>query len=365
MEGLDESGNIAAARLGAQRMVRSEFSSPAEVVGWMGAVQSQDYRGARWALGLRTDGATDARVHHLFDEGAIVRTHVLRPTWHFVLPRDVRWLLELTGPRVLSGLAGRHRQLEIDAEVSSRARQAFEEALAGGSSLTRAELGKVLSAANIPPESQRLPHLLLVAELEGGLVSGPMKGKQHTWALLEERVPDAPRLDREEALRELALRYFLSHGPAQAQDMAWWSGLNVTEIRRGIEIAGRELEQRAIDGKEYWFDPELDWDAGATNAVNLLPNFDECTVGYRDRSALFHADYPFRPELFAFSSILSNTVTAGGQLRGAWRRVEVRGGTNVEVRPLAALPAPERAGVERACERFAAFLERPVELIWQ
>jgi hypothetical protein len=156
--------DIAARRLHAQRLTGEPFASVVEAVRWLGAVQSQDYAGAKWALGQRTAGALERDVDRLFDEGAILRTHVLRPTWHFVLPDDIRWQLELTGPRIGLGLAARYRQLEIDEDVAARACEALAAALAGGRYLTRPELGEVLRAAGISPEGQRLPHLLMRAE---------------------------------------------------------------------------------------------------------------------------------------------------------------------------------------------------------
>ncbi len=356
--------SIAGARLRAQRLTGQPFDDAIEAVRRMGAMQSQDYSGAKWALAQRLDAVTEAAIDRLYDQGTILRTHVLRPTWHFVLPEDIRWLLELTGPRVFSGVGGRWRRLEIDREVIARARAAWQAALAGGRSMTRPELGGVLAAAGISPEGQRLPHLAMALELEGFLASGPRRGKQLTWALLEERAPAARSMEPQEALRELARRYFSSHGPAQLQDFAWWTGLTLADARRGAGLAGADLASRSIGGKEYWHDPELDWRSAIKGAVHLLPNFDEYTVGYRDRSALLHADYPFRPELFAFSSILSNIVTAGGELRGAWRKIVTPKGVRLEVSPLAPLSPAVRAGVEQAGRRFGRFLERPVELAW-
>jgi hypothetical protein len=356
--------SITGARLRAQRLAGKPFDDPIEVVRRMGAVQSQDYPAAKWALAQRLDGVTDAALDRLYDQGAILRTHVMRPTWHFVLPEDIRWLLELTGRRVLSGVAGRWRRLEIDREVIAGARAAWHAALAGGRSMTRPELGGALSAAGISPEGQRLPHLAMALELEGFLASGPRRGKQLTWALLEERAPASRSRQPESAVRELARRYFRSHGPAQIQDFAWWSGLTLAEARKGIMLAGAGLASRSISGQDYWYDPELEWRSVGKSAVHLLPNFDEYTVGYRDRSAMLHADYPFRPELFAFSSILSNVVIAGGELRGAWRKIATAKGVRVEISSLAPLSPSVRSSVEEAGRRFGRFLGRPVELAW-
>jgi hypothetical protein len=332
------------------------------VVRWLGAVQSQDYPGARWALGQRARGATEAELDRLFDQGAILRTHAMRPTWHFVLPEDIRWLLELTGPRVRDGLAGRYRQLEIDDRLVARAGAAFTGALADGRHLTRPELGEVLRATGISPDGQRLPHLLMGAELDRVITSGPRRGKQHTYALLEERAPKARALDRAEAVAELTRRYFQSHGPAQVQDFVWWSGLTTADARSGIALAGAALDHQVIDGKDYWFDAEAGPAREAAGAAHLLPNFDEYIVAYRDRAAVVHPDRPIEPVLFSFGSILSNVVTVEGRVRGAWRRTVARGAARVEVRLLDRLAPAEAAAVEEAAGRLGRFLERPVEL---
>ncbi len=360
---------IATRRLRAQRLLGDPFPSPVDAVRWLGAVQSQDYGGAKWALAQRTAGATDATLDRLIDEGAILRTHLMRPTWHFVLPEDIRWLLELTSTRLLGGLAGRYRQLELDARTRARAVELFSAALSGGRFLTRAQLGDVLRAGGISPEGQRLPHLLGIAEVEGVIVSGPRRGKQFTYALLDERAPAAGRLERDEALAELTRRYFRSHGPAQIRDLGWWSGLTATDIKRGLAAVGTDLEHQAIDGKDYWFDPRCAADRKPPLTAHLLPNFDEFTVAYRDRDAVIHPDLRFDPSFFAYyreaapqGGILSNVVTIGGLVRGSWRRRLASKVVEVEVRLLAPLDAAEMAGVERAAQRLGRFLERPADL---
>jgi winged helix DNA-binding protein len=312
--------DLAARRLHSQRLAGTPCTSPVDVVSWLTAVQSQDYGGAKWGIAQRTVDITEAEIDQLFDEGAILRTHVLRPTWHFVLPDDIRWLLELTGPRVRAGLASRYRQLEIDDDLIARAYAAFAEALSGGRSLTRPEMGDVLRVSGIVTEGQRLPHLLMAAELDGLIISGPRRGKQHTFALLAERAPNAGSLPREEALAELTRRYFTSHGPAQLQDFAWWSGLSLTDIRTGIALAGDRLAHEVVDGKDYWFDAEAGIEADGIGPAHLLPNFDEYTVSYRDRAAAIDPDLPFNPALFSYGNILSNVVTLGGRVAPGGKR---------------------------------------------
>jgi Winged helix DNA-binding domain len=354
---------LVASRLRAQRLVGTPFKAAVDVVRWFGAVQAQDYPAAKWALGLRLKGTTEAQIDRLYDDGTILRTHVLRPTWHFVLPEDIEWMLRLTGPKVRQGMAGRYRRLELDDDTVKRAQVVLAAALERGRHLTRVQLGDVLRAAGIAPDGQRLPHLISTGELAGLLTSGVRNGKQHTWALLEERAPKTRVLDRDEAIGELTRRYFCSHGPAQLRDFVWWSGLTGAEARKGIEIAGDALEHHAFEGTDYWFDAMLSVSPAAASA-HLLPNFDEYMVGYTDRSAMLHPIHPFRPELFAFSSLLANVVTVAGQVVGAWRRTAMRDGLRVEVRPLAALAATERAAVDEAGARLGRFLERPVTVTW-
>jgi hypothetical protein len=355
---------IAARRLFAQHLTGEPFGSPVEVVRWLGAVQSQDYGGAKWALALRSRGTTDVELDRLFDQGIILRTHVLRPTWHFVLPDDLRWLLELTGPRVRRGLAGRHHQLEIDARVIERAETAWAAALAGGRSLTRSELGQVLAMTGVSPEGQRLPHLLMVAELDGLLTSGPRRGKQFTYALLEERAPGQLRLDRRAALVELTRRFFRSRGPAQVQDFVWWSGVTAADARAGIAAAGAALDHLVVEGKHYWFDAQASRPPSADSTAHLLPNFDEYVVAYRDRTALY-ANGPFDLTRFSFGSILSNVLMVGGLVRGSWRRTTGPGGLRLVIRPLEPLERAEQRAVEATGRRLADFLGKPVQLAWQ
>jgi hypothetical protein len=360
---------IAARRLRAQRLAGEHFNSALDAVRWLGAVQSQDFGGAKWALAQRTAGVTDAELDRLFDEGAILRTHLMRPTWHFVVPADIRWLLELTSPRLMSGLAGHYRSLELDERTRSRASELFGQSLSGGAFLTRAELGEVLRIAGISPEGQRLPHLLAEAEAKGVIVSGPRRGKQFTYALLEERAPAARRLDREEALAELTSRYFRSHRPARIQDFAWWSGLTVEDIKKGLPLAGTALEHDAVGGLDYWFDSRAAPHRKPPLTAHLLPNFDEFTVAYRDRSALINPDMPFDPALFAYyregapaGGVLSNVVTVGGIVRGSWRRTLTPKVVRVDVRLLGRLDSAEEAAVKRSAKRLGRFLERTADL---
>jgi hypothetical protein len=356
--------DIALRRLGAQHLVGEPLAGPVEVVRWLGAVQSQDYGAAKWALALRSRPSSDLELERIVDAGLILRTHILRPTWHFVLPEDIRWLAELTGPRVRRSLAGRYRQLDIDETLIERSNAAVAGALRGGRHLTRPEIGDVLVSAGIQAHGQRLPHLIMAAELDGLITSGPRRGKEFTFALLAERAPNARRLEHGDALRELVLRFFRSHGPAQVNDFTWWSGLTAAEARTGLEAAGAALEREVVDGKMYyWVGLEFATPRLASPTAHLLPNFDEYTVAYRDRDQLY-VDGPFDRSVFSFGSVLANVVTIDGLVRGAWRRTFASRHVRLELRLLRDLHLTEQRAVETAGQKLAYFLGTSVELVW-
>ena len=204
-----------------QRLTQNPLPGPAEVVAWLGAVQAQDYPGAKWALGLRMQDAADDIVERAFSDGAILRTHVMRPTWHFVTPADIRWMLNLTASRVNAASAYMYRQLELDDALFLRGNAVIARALQGGRQLTRVELRGALAEAGIVAEGARLSYIVMRAELDAVVCSGPWRGKQFTYALLDERAPRSRALERDQALAELTLRYFRGHGPATARDFAW------------------------------------------------------------------------------------------------------------------------------------------------
>lgn len=248
--------DIAHQRLANQRISKPTLERPADVVDWLCAVQSQDFAGAKWALGLRMRAATDAAVEAAFNTGSILRTHLLRPTWHFVRPADIRWLLALSAPRVKQAMAYRHRQLELDPKTLRRTNAAIEKTLRDGAERTRDELRDGLRDARIPSVGvERMTHIVMHAELDGIVCSGPRRGKQFTYALLDARAPRARTLDRDEALADLASRYFRSRGPATVQDFAKWAGLTVADARIGLEEVKQKLRQKVVEGRTYWFPP--------------------------------------------------------------------------------------------------------------
>lgn len=337
------------------------MSTPAEVVRHLLAVQSQDYPNAKWAVAQRLDGADEAGLDHAFDVGEIVRTHVLRPTWHFVASEDLRWLLALTGPRVHQASAYQYRLLEIDRPLASRSRRVIERALRGGVSLTREELGGRLREAGIDGPAGRFGYLIIDAELEGVICSGPRRGRKQTYALLEERLPPAPPRTRDEALAELARRYVGGHGPAQVADLAWWSGLTVADARRALESASPPLIRETVEGRTFWLSPSSPTARVENPVIHLLPNYDELLVAFRDRSDAFDPQLPAR--LRVAQVILGHVVVRDGLVVGSYRRRDNPGPTTLDVDLAVALDKREQSALRGAVERFASFLARPVTAI--
>ncbi len=313
----------------------------------MGCVQAQDFAMGKWGVGLRFLGATDAAVAADFDAGRILRTHVLRPTWHFVLPEDIGWMVRLTGPRVRAGALPMQRQMGIDKAVLLRSKKIMAKALEGGRLLTRAELAVLFSRAKINTADIRMGILMMDAELDGLICSGPRRGKQFTYRLLT-----SPGLDLsgDAALGELARRYFVSRGPATVADLAWWGGLSLAQAKRGVEVVRGGLECEVVEGREYLFDGAAVSVASAA-AVLLLPAWDEYTVAYKDRSDFLHADHVGRS-----SYGLKPVVVVNGKVVGVWRRVLGREGVRVEISPFAALHSASVRAIGAAVKRYGVFL---------
>lgn len=345
--------DIARQRLARTFLAAKPWTTGRDVVRALGAVQAQDYEGAKWALSQRTSGATDKAIEDEFASGAILRTHVLRPTWHFVDPQDIRWMLALTGPYVSKRMAPYDRQLEISETHYRRTNAALEKALRDGVYLTRAELKTVLSRANVGTLGvQRAAHLLMRAELDAVICSGARRGKQFTYALLDERAPAAPAKDRDEALLELTRRYFGTRSPATTQDFSWWSGLPMADVRRGIDLARSGLEQVTIGDTSYWTDGSSP--ARPRASAYLLPNYDEFFIGYRDRSAIGQRLATRKP-VTGWNSSFTHVLVLDGQLVGAWKRAVARGAINLTISPLDTVTAAERTRVLAEVRRFEAF----------
>ena len=339
-------------RLRNQKLSAPEFQKTADVVRWMGAVQAQDFNAAKWALVLRMRQATSDTVEDAFNKGEILRTHLLRPTWHFVTPEDIRWLLTLTAPRVNLRCGPNYRKLELDSAVFNRSNKALTNALKGGKHLTRAALKTVLNKSGVDVrDSIRVAHIFLRAELDGVVCSGPRLGKQFTYALLEERVAITKPLTRDEALAELTRRYFRSHGPATLQDFVWWSGLPAAEVKRGTEMIDDELERTSVEDKVYWSIPAAKR-IRALHSTHLLPAYDEYFVAYKDRQMGFDPNNGLTTW-----DLLGPTVVIDGTAVGKWKRLDEKNSATISFNASKTLNPHEKLAVGRAVDRYAVFLD--------
>ena len=350
--------DITRSRLRNQRLSGGRFTRPEDVVSWLGAVQAQGYADSKWALSLRMRRATYTAIERALSNGTILRTHVLRPTWHFVAAADIRWMLSLTGPRVSARMAPYNRHLELDAATFRRSERAIVRALQGGVHLTRQELKTVLQRAGVRADSvQRLAHLVMQAEIDAVICSGARRGNQSTYALLDERVPPSPARSRDDALAELTRRYFTSHGPAQVADFVWWSGLTTGDARRGLEMVDRHLENEVVDGKIYWFRNAVAA-RGDDKTAYLLGLYDEYLIAYKDRSAALDQSRWVRMIRDPFSA----AIVLNGKAVGGWRRSVKADRIVITVTPFGPLRRSETAAVDAAAHAYAGFFGVELEL---
>ena len=344
--------DIALLRLQNQHLASQQFTQPKDIVKWLGAVQAQDYGGAVWALGQRLKGCNSAVIENAFTNGDIIRTHVLRPTWHFVAPEDIRWMLDLTAPRVLGFTSFRKRYLGLTDDILLKCANVLTKTLEGNKQLERAAIAEALQNAGIATDEQRFIHIMMELELTQLVCSGGRIGKQFTYALLEERVPKAAVLSRDEALSALAERYFTSHGPATLQDYAWWSGLTVADAKKGVEMIKSKFSSGVVDGSTYWFrDNGL---AISKSTAHLLPNYDEYIVSYKDRSAAIAEKDISKAD--PRGTIFNNTIVINGQIRGLWKHTFKKNSVVIEVTPFKPLSKAAHATINSLSKRYVKFL---------
>lgn len=339
-------------RLQNQQLSSSSYKKPEELVRWMGAVQAQDYAGAKWAVGLRLPKATDHSIEQLLNKGKIIRTHVMRPTWHFVHPDDIRWMLQLTAPRVHAYSAFGYRKMELTEHILKRAHKVLIKALQGGHHLTRTEISNALQQAKIATDDLRLIHILMHAELEALICNGARQGKQFTYALMDERIPLTKKITKEEALITLTERYFKSHGPASLQDYTWWSGLTAKDAQQGLEHIKSTLISETIADKTYWMNSNTAAIKKKTPSLLLLPAFDEYTVSYKDRSLAVDKVASKKTG----NGISKPLLLINGQVKGFWKRNDKKEKSRVDLTTFEKLTAAQTKMLTAEIERYSSFL---------
>jgi Winged helix DNA-binding domain len=336
-------------RMHEQGLAGEGFSSPAAAVTHLGAVQAQEFAEANWSLAERVLGCTPDDVEEAFARGDILRVHALRPTWHYVAAADLRWIQALTGPRVHQANAYHYRQVGMDESTIARSNETLAAVLADGEPRTRRELGGALDEAGVEgAEGVRLAHLMMYAELDAVVCSGPRRGKQHTYALVSHRVSESRELSGDEALAELTRRYFVSHGPATVRDFSWWSGLTMGQARRGLALVELDCAEDA-DGKPWYAARRAAEDTGPSGC-HLIPMFDELSVSYKDLRMVLRDEPPAE-------GMLERPVLMDGECVGTWRRRPATDPPVLDVTLFSRLRGPERSQIETAARRFGASLE--------
>lgn len=341
---------IAKARAERQRLSAPAAMSPADLVAWLGAVQSQDYPIAKWSVAQRL-AKSGADVERAVADGTILRTHVLRPTWHFVARDDLRWMQALTAPRILTQMAHYDRANGVDAALIARSTKTMARAIERRGHLTRREIAGALTDAGITTTPWLVGHLVMYAELHVVVCSGAPKGKQQTYALVDERAPRLSPMARDEAIAELTRRYLQSHGPATAKDFQWWSGMNAADVARGIGMLGGAVERMSCGGRTYFTTRARRPVRPKSRTAHVIQPFDEIVVAYTesrdvaDVSGLAGAD----------GGLLVRGIVVDGQIVARWRIAATRGKRAIVVEPLQRLSSAERAASDAAAARFERF----------
>jgi hypothetical protein len=347
-------------RLVNQQIAGTPFTRVQEIVGWMGAMQAQDYGMAKWAVGVRLPGSSESLVESAISRGEIIRTHVLRPTWHFVSADDIYWMLTLTAPQIKASLKSRHQQLGLSEDVLAKSNRIIEKALGAGLHLTRDVLLAEFAKENIASDDNRPSHILMLAELDGIVCSGAILSGKHTYALLAERVPNPKHLTREEALASLAKRYFTSHGPATLQDFTWWSGLPAGEARRALEMVRPEFATETVGAHTYWFDGSTPASGKGANLVHLLPAYDEYIISYKDRRDALPAHALAR--VISSNGIFWPVIVVNGQVVGLWKRTIKRDKVSVMLDMFNPSSIASMDNIEKAALQYGHFLGKEAEI---
>lgn len=355
--------NIAHQRIINQQIVIPDFKDACHLVSYMGAMQAQDFAMAKWAIGCRVPNTNAQQVEDAFNSGKILRTHLMRPTWHFAAAEDLHWILDLTVPQIKAVVKPRFVNWGFDDKILSEAFDVIQKSLSGGNHKTRKELQADLFQANITPDEGRLYHLMLWAELEKVVCSGRLKGKEQTYALLDEWVPCKKTFHREEALAMLAMRFFTSHAPATLADFIWWSGLKTTDARSGLELIKENLCHEKISGADYWFPNNYKEPDVISPTAILLPAFDEFVIAYKNRSAVLNPDWG--KTAISSNGIFKPLIVINGQVMGIWKRSLKKDSVLVELHFFRSLAVGEKELVEKAAWHYAHFEGKKLELKMQ
>ena len=334
------------------QLIKTNCTTPRQIVAHFGIMQAQDFNAAKWAIGVRLDGCTDKTVCDAFNKGEILRTHILRPTWHFVTPENIRWMLQLSAKRIMSSMKSRDRELGLTDEIYGTCYRIIEKALEKDDYLSREELTKILYHAGMRFDSSQMYHVLSGAEANGIVCSGALNGMIQTYALFEKRVPAAKPITKEESLAKLARIYFTGHGPATLNDFVWWSGLPIGEARQGLQSVQAEFVSATIEGQSYWMPDIVSQPPTGKSNLYLLPAFDEYIVGYKDRTSVLTSDN--HTKAISSNGVFRPVIIKDGRVIGLWKKATSAKKT-IEVTSFDPVDNETQQLINAAAAKFRAF----------
>ncbi len=343
---------IALARIQSQKLADGSEMSPKELTSWFGAIQAQDFSMNRFAISVRTS-LNDAAVLAAFDSGEIIRTHVLRPTWHLASKEDIGWMLELSAPYIKKLMASMNKSLNLAESIYQKCNDHLSDLLAG-KHLTREEIYAELNILGIETGNMRGLHILMNAELDRVICSGKMIGSKPTYALFSERVGKFASRSTDEALADLATRYFRSHGPATVKDFIWWSGLPAALGKKAVSIIESKMQSRNMDLETYHafsFD-----DLAPSGTILLLPAFDEYLIAYKNRSSAIET--LFATKAFTRNGIFNPCIIWNGQVIGIWKRSIKKDDVIIEYEYFYPVDASIKKAVRLKAEEYASFVSK-------
>ena len=344
-------------RLYSQQLTEPTFDTPKEIVSWMGAIQAQNYNMAKWAIGIRLKHVTDNIIEKAFQQGEILRMHILRPTWHFIIAEDIHWMLKLSAQRIRSANESFGKNLEITEKLYTKCNRLIEKHLTGNNHLTKQEIGDILKKENIKTDIPRLNRFLIRAETEKIICSGINKGNKQTYALLNERVSPAKEITKDEALAKLANKYFQSHSPATLEDFTWWSGLSVTEARQAIDYINSSLLKEQLDNQKEIFIHESysNKNLPQKNILHFLPSFDEYLISYKDRSEVLNEKY--RAMAFNNYGTFYPVILYNGKISGNWKLLRNESGITIKTSFFEKTTSINQHLIENAEKRYKQFID--------
>lgn len=337
-----------------QQLANHQFEKVKDIVSWMGAIQAQDYNMCKWAAGVRLKSATIRDIERSMRDGEILRTHIMRPTWHLVAAEDIRWMLELCRKRLKAASASRDKYLGITDELFAKTNNLIIKILEGNNHLTRREIAENFNKAGIQTDISRMIHFMYRAEIEGIVCSGADKDRQQTYALINERVKQVKILNTDEALAELATKYFKSHSPASLQDFNWWSGLSITDCKHAIYLIDSDLIKEKTSTSVLFIHNSIDIKPKFADCICLLPSFDEFLISYKNRDSVI--DKANQPEAFTKNGIFRPVIMYNGKIVGTWDKSLSKSKAEIKVSLFNAKTKIDSELLEKAKNKYLSFV---------